>query len=82
MPPLPSDRPPALRRLEFVEYQLDAQRVRPETMLAVAASGDGGPWYIPLKRSFAEGGDEPTVAFVSRETEPAYRQAIADLLRR
>jgi hypothetical protein len=61
-----SDWPPVLRRLEFVEYQLDAQRVRPETMLAVAASGDGGPWYIPLKRSIAEGGDEPAVADLLR----------------
>ena len=65
----------------FVEYQLDAQKVRPGTSLAVAAYGDGGPWYIPLKRSFAEGGYEPGVAFVSRETEPAYTRAIADLLR-
>ena len=64
----------------FVEYQLDAQAVRPDRSLATAAYGDGGPWYIPLKRSFAEGGYEPSVANVSPETEPAYRQAIRDLL--
>ena len=64
----------------FVEYQLEAQKLRDG--LAVAAYGDGGPWYIPLKRSFAEGGYEPSVALVSRESEPLYRKAIADLLRR
>lgn len=65
----------------FVEYQLDAQRSRPDTFLATAAYGDGGPWYIPLTRSFAEGGYEPSVALVSQDTEPSYRKAIANLLR-
>ena len=65
----------------FVEYQLAAQQARPDTFLATAAYGDGGPWYIPLHRSFAEGGYEPSVANVSPETEPDYQRAIADLLR-
>jgi hypothetical protein len=64
----------------FVEYQLEAQKLRDG--LAIAAYGDGGPWYIPLKRSFAEGGYEPSVALVSQESEPLYRKAIEDLLRR
>jgi hypothetical protein len=64
----------------FVEYQLDAQKVRPGRFLATAAYGDGGPWYIPLKRSFAEGGYEPTVALVSEDSEPTYREAIKNLL--
>jgi hypothetical protein len=66
----------------FVEYQLAAQKVRPGDFLATAAYGDGGPWYIPLTRSFAEGGYEPSVALVSAQTEPAYHRAIADLLGR
>ena len=66
----------------FVEYQIEAQTHRPGTVLATAAYGDGGPWYIPLRRSFAEGGYEPSVALVSEETEPAYRKAVGDLLRR
>jgi len=66
----------------FVEYQLNAQRTRPGSFLATAAYGDGGPWYIPLTRSFAEGGYEPSVALVSRETESGYQKAIDDLLRR
>jgi len=65
----------------FVEYQLRAQKVRPDQVLATAAYGDGGPWYIPLHRSFAEGGYEPSVAFSSRESEPSYQKAIDDLLR-
>jgi hypothetical protein len=64
----------------FVEYQLEAQKLRDG--LAVAAYGDGGPWYIPLNRSFDEGGYEPSVALVSRESEPSYRKAIAELLQR
>jgi hypothetical protein len=92
---LASGRPILLSRLElgpatllhlpaetFVEYQLNAQRLRPGSLLATAAYGDGGPWYIPLARSFDEGGYEPSVALVSRETEPAYQAAIDELLRR
>lgn len=65
----------------FVEYQLEAQRLRAEPMLATAAYGDDGPWYIPLERSFDEGGYEPTAAFASRDTEVGYRAAIRALLR-
>lgn len=64
----------------FVDYQLEAARIRPDRFVATAAYGDGGPWYIPLRRSFDEGGYEPSVALVDRETEPAYRAAIAELL--
>jgi hypothetical protein len=64
----------------FVDYQLHAQACRPDRLIATAAYGDGGPWYIPLERSFAEGGYEPSVANVSPMTEPAYRRAIRDLL--
>ena len=60
----------------FVEYQLDAKARRPDLNVAVAAYGDGGPWYIPLARSFREGGYEPGVAFVGPEAEPLYRDAI------
>jgi hypothetical protein len=65
----------------FVEYQLDAARFRPDdAFLATAAYGDGGPWYIPLARSYGEGGYEPSVSLVSPTTEPAYREAIRALL--
>lgn len=64
----------------FVEYQLDAQKLPGEKFLATAAYGDGGPWYIPLERSYAEGGYEPSVSWVSSKTEPEYRERIAGLL--
>jgi hypothetical protein len=64
----------------FVEYQLGAQELRPGGFVACAAYGDGGPWYIPLARSFGEGGYEPGVSLVSKQSEPRYRKAIADLL--
>jgi hypothetical protein len=66
----------------FVEYQLEAQALLANRPLATAAYTDGGPWYIPLQRSYAEGGYEPGVSWVSSDTEPRYRAAIADLLRR
>lgn len=66
----------------FVEYQLAAKKANPDWNLCVAAYGDGGPWYIPLARSFEEGGYEPSVAFVARDSEPAYQEAISSLVRR
>jgi hypothetical protein len=91
---LETDRPILLGRLDlgralllhlpaetFVEYQLFAQREVPDRFLATAAYGDGGPWYIPLQRSFDEGGYEPSVALVSRETEPQYKEAITALVK-
>ena len=65
----------------FVEYQLDAQRALPGKFLATAAYGDGGPWYIPLQRSFAEGGYEPSAALVREDSETSYRRAIEALLK-
>ncbi|MER3417159.1 MAG: hypothetical protein C4297_13250 [Gemmataceae bacterium] len=64
----------------FVEYQLYAQEVARGKSLAVAAYGDDGPWYIPLERSFAEGGYEPGVAFASQKSETIVRDTIRRLL--
>jgi hypothetical protein len=64
----------------FVEYQLEAQRLCEDRLLCTAAYGDGGPWYIPLERSFDEGGYEPTEAFASRHTESLLKRAITELL--
>ena len=64
----------------FVEYQLQAQTIDPARFVATAAYGDGGPWYIPLQKSFAEGGYEPSAAFVAEETETIYRKTIDALM--
>lgn len=66
----------------FVEYQLDAQRLRPKTSLVTVSYGDCGPGYVPLARSFAEGGYEPTDAFCSAQCEAPMRTAIARLVAR
>ena len=47
----------------FVEYQLRAQSMAPGGKVAVAAYGDGGPWYIPVKEEYPAGGYEVSVAF-------------------
>jgi hypothetical protein len=47
----------------FVEYQLRAQELGAGRFVATAAYGDGGPWYIPVKEAFPQGGYEVSVAF-------------------
>ena len=65
----------------FVEYQLFAQQQNPDAFIATASYGDGAPGYIPLEKSFAEGGYEPTWAFVAPETERQLKTAIIELLK-
>jgi hypothetical protein len=65
----------------FIEYQLFAQQQRPVGFVATASYGDGGPGYIPLEKSFAEGGYEPTQAFAAPESEKVMRETIVELLR-
>lgn len=47
----------------FIEYQLRAQAAAPNRFIATAAYGDGGPWYIPVKEAYPQGGYEVSVAF-------------------
>jgi hypothetical protein len=63
----------------FVEYQLAAQRLAGPT--CVAGYGDGGPWYIPPKSAFVEGGYEPGVAFGAFEAGEKLTSAITALLK-
>ena len=46
----------------FLEYQLRAQKLQPDRFVATAAYGDGGPWYIPVKEAYPQGGYEVSVA--------------------
>jgi hypothetical protein len=64
----------------FVEYQLAAQKLRPDRFVCVAGYGDGGPGYIPTAKAFAEGGYEPTVALAAPESEGLIINAMAKLL--
>ncbi|MBY0512400.1 MAG: hypothetical protein K2P78_00630, partial [Gemmataceae bacterium] len=64
----------------FVEYQLAAQKFRPEAAVCVAAYGDDGPGYIPTARAYLEGGYEPTVALAGPDSEEILLKAIRRLL--
>lgn len=65
----------------FIEYQLFAQEAVQGKFVAVAGYGDGGCGYIPLEKSFAEGGYEPTQAFAAPSSETLLRQKIVELLK-
>ena len=47
----------------FVQYQIRATSMVADGKVAVAAYGDGGPWYIPVKEEYTSGGYEVSVAF-------------------
>lgn len=64
----------------FVEYQLRAQALRPGKTVAVAAYGDGGPWYIPTAAEFPAGGYEVEYAFCEPATDDILSGAIRRLL--
>lgn len=64
----------------FIEYQLAAEKERPDAFVAVAGYGDLGTGYITLEKSFAEGGYEPSDAFVSGKSEAILRDAIHKVL--
>jgi hypothetical protein len=64
----------------FIEYQLRAQKLRPDAFVCVAGYGDGGPGYIPTARAYLEGGYEPTVALAAPESEETLNQAMRKAL--
>ncbi|MEO1991354.1 MAG: hypothetical protein ABGW78_05415, partial [Pirellulales bacterium] len=67
----------------FVEYQLAAQRMRPDLHVMMAAYGDYGPGYIGTSASYAEGGYEVEVdsSFVGPEVEEVLISAMHKLLK-
>jgi hypothetical protein len=64
----------------FIEYQLQAQKLRPDTVVCVAGYGDDGPGYIPTNAAFLEGGYEPTVALAA-PSEALLKRTLAKLLK-
>jgi hypothetical protein len=64
----------------MIEFQLFAQKLRPDAFVAVAAYGDAGPGYICTERSFSEGGYEPTASRVAPNSEGLLKAAIRELL--
>jgi hypothetical protein len=66
----------------FVEYQLEAQRLRPDAFIAMAAYGDYAPAYIGTAIAYSQGGYEtqPNSSFVAPEVEHVLMRGIARLL--
>jgi hypothetical protein len=65
----------------FIEYQLAAQRMRPEKAVFVASYGDDGCGYIPTAAGYLQGGYEPTVALAGPDSEAILLKAMAKLLK-
>ncbi|MFO1065704.1 MAG: hypothetical protein U0892_17725 [Pirellulales bacterium] len=64
----------------FVEYQLRTQQMRPDTFSAIAAYGDGGPWYIPTAAAYPELGYEVSVAWCAPQVDDVLTGAIKKLI--
>jgi hypothetical protein len=64
----------------FVEYQLAAQKLRPDLFIAVAAYGDYGPGYIGTEIAYSEGGYEtsPHASLVA----PNVEKILLDVIKR
>lgn len=66
----------------FVEYQLAAQKMRPDSPVVMAAYGDLGPGYIGLAHSYTQGGYETgPVSRVAPEVETVLMSAMRELLK-
>lgn len=67
----------------FVEYQLAAQAMRPESAVCVAAYGDYGPGYIGLHDAYAQGGYETSdrASRVAPSVEGVLMKGIEELLK-
>ncbi|MEX0611246.1 MAG: hypothetical protein WD738_14655 [Pirellulales bacterium] len=65
----------------FVEYQLAAQKLRPESFVGMAAYGDYGPGYIGTAEAYAQGGYETSqVSRVSPRVEAVLMDALQQLV--
>jgi hypothetical protein len=66
----------------FIEYQLAAQKLRPDAVVAMAAYGDYGAGYIGTEISYSQGGYETGIASrVAPSVEKVLLDALAKLLK-
>ncbi|MCC6537125.1 MAG: hypothetical protein IT162_06215 [Bryobacterales bacterium] len=66
----------------FVEYQLEAQRLRAGKFVAMAAYGDYGPGYIGTELAYSQGGYETgPVSRTAPEVEQVRKKGLQQLLR-
>ena len=63
----------------FIEYQLRAQEFAADRFVATAAYGDGGPWYVPTKEAYPNGGYEVSVAFCEPAIDDEITMGIREL---
>ena len=63
----------------FIEYQLRAQEFSQDRFVATAAYGDGGPWYLPTKEAYPNGGYEVSVAFCEPSVDDELTSGIREL---
>ena len=66
----------------FVEYQLAAQKLRPDLFVAMAAYGDYSPGYIGTEIAYSQGGYESSerASRVAPKVEDVLMGAIETLL--
>ncbi|HYI97013.1 MAG TPA: hypothetical protein VEX68_25950 [Bryobacteraceae bacterium] len=65
----------------FVEYQLAAQEMKPDSFIAMAAYGDYGPGYIGTRIAYSQGGYETgSVSRTAPEVEEVLLPALRELL--
>ena len=64
----------------FLEYQLRAQKLQPGRFVATAAYGDGGPWYIPVKEAYPQGGYEVSVANCAEDVDAQMTEGMKKIL--
>jgi len=64
----------------MVEFQLDAQRQRPDDSVVVTGYGEGCTNYICTAKAFEEGGYEPTASSVGPESERLLKAGIRRVL--
>jgi hypothetical protein len=67
----------------YVEYQLMAQQVRPDTFVLVAGYGECGPGYIPIERAWTENdGNLSDWCWIDPGSEKLMSEAIKTALKR
>ena len=64
----------------FIEYQLRAQATANDRFVACAAYGDGGPWYIPTRDAYPQGGYAVNVAWCAPEMDEILSSGIQTLI--
>jgi len=66
----------------FIEYQIAAQNMKPQSMVCMAAYGDYGPGYIGTEISYQQGGYEtsPDASLVAPQVEGVLMAAMKALL--